>query len=74
MTSGVCEIVLCSKRSAIYDAYALLNGSFDGKTAEPKTRFRNKPTVQIKKGKTTYEYEISANKPNISKQIFKSVR
>lgn len=54
MASGVCEIVLCSKRSGIYDAYALINGCFDGRVAPQRTRFRNKPVVQIKKGKVTY--------------------
>lgn len=30
MTAGVCEIVLTSKRAAIYEAYALAHGCLNG--------------------------------------------
>ena len=45
MTSGVCEIVLVSKRSAIYEAYALCNGCLTGPSSIPSKMFRDSPSV-----------------------------
>lgn len=64
MTAGACEIILTSKRSAIYEAYALSNGCFNGpvntplkslKNAGHGSRNRNSISVQIKKGREVFE-------------------
>lgn len=68
MTAGVCEIILVSKRSAIYEAYALSNGCLNGpadvgskslKNAGYGSKNRGSIGVQVKKGRDVYEEEIS---------------
>ena len=45
MTTGVCEIVLVSKRSAIYEAYALTMGCETGPTDIRTKTLREKPNL-----------------------------
>jgi hypothetical protein len=61
MTAGVCEIILTSKRAALYEAYALAHGCLNGpsdipiKALKSINRYNNQITVQIKKGRDTFE-------------------
>ena len=41
MTSGVCEIILTSKRAAIYEAYALAHGCLSGPSDIPAKNLKN---------------------------------
>jgi hypothetical protein len=66
MTAGVCEIILVSKRAALYEAFALVHGCLGGLTdvasGSLKTRVggqvSNPITVQVKKGRDVYEEEL----------------
>jgi hypothetical protein len=41
MTTGVCEIILTSKRAAIYEAYALAHGCLSGPSDIPAKNLKN---------------------------------
>lgn len=64
MTTGVCEIVLVSKRSAIYEAHALTVGCETGPTEIRSTSLKEKPVLELKRGKEMYEYDIPFNIDN----------
>lgn len=59
MTSGVCEVILTSKRAAIYEAYALAHGCLSGPSDISTKNLKNVETrgtsnaitVQIKKNR-----------------------
>ncbi len=58
MTTGVCQIILVSKRSAIYEAYTLAHGCLNGPTdistkslKNTYTKGYNNISVQIKKNR-----------------------
>lgn len=64
MTAGVCEIILTSKRAAIYEAYALANGCLSGPSDISLKSLKNgggnpgsypSIKVQTKKGRDLYE-------------------
>ena len=55
MTTGVVDILLLSKRSAIYEAHALLNTSDKGLSSINPKWIRNKPIMETKKGKDIFK-------------------
>lgn len=51
MTTGVCEVLLISKRSALYHAHALLNEP-RGALSEGSSRWvRDRPSANVRRGK-----------------------
>ena len=45
MTSGQCELILVSKKSAIYEAHALLNQSLNALSDINPRWVRDRPTI-----------------------------
>ncbi len=74
MTSGASEIVLVSKRAAIYEANILLNGSKDSLSETNVKTIRDIPTIKIKRGTESYEYQpIIKPYESEKKQCFSSI-
>jgi len=51
MTSGACQIVLISKRGAIYETNALLNGSSDSISDTKTKTITDLPVLKINRGR-----------------------
>jgi hypothetical protein len=67
MTTGICEILIISKKSALYEAHALLNHS-DRSLADINPRWlRNRPSIEIKRGKEVFKEDF--NFPEIRNNI-----
>jgi hypothetical protein len=56
MTSGVTEVVLVSKRGAIYEANILLNGSKYSLSDTKIKTIKDLPLLKFKRGTESYEY------------------
>ena len=61
MIGGVCEIVVVSKRSAIYEAHSLLHGCTSGRSHFRSHSIKEKPLTEFKVGRETYDYDIPFN-------------
>jgi hypothetical protein len=70
MTTGVADVLLLSKRSAIYEAHALLNGCDKGRSNINPKWIRNKPVMETKKGRDIFRHDLTMPMGSKSAAIF----
>ena len=70
MTSGVAEVILVSKRSALYEAHSLLNASPYGLADINPKHLKERPTTEVKRGKDYFKQELSLPDSQLPRHVF----